>query len=76
VPGKYLGRVFALNLAFFTLLMSASTWASGLLLDQFHLEPQLLALWLGLASLVPIGLWALFLRADAAQSVAPASRAQ
>lgn len=61
VPGEYLGRVFALNLAFFTLLMSGSTWASGLLLDQFHLEPRLLALWLALASLAPIGLWALFL---------------
>lgn len=75
VPGQYLGRVFALNLAFFTLLMSASTWASGLLLDQLQIEPRLLALWLGLASLAPIGLWTLFLRADAAQSVMPAPRA-
>lgn len=61
-PGPFLGRVFALNLAFFTLLMSASTWASGLLMDQWHIDPQMLSLWLGAASLAPAALWAWRLR--------------
>lgn len=74
VPTEFLGRVFALNLAIFTLFMSASTWASGLLLDQLQIEPRLLALWLGLASLAPVGLWALFLRAEA-RAAPPAVRA-
>jgi len=56
-PSQFLGRVFALNLAIFTLLMSASTWASGELLDRFQLDPRTLSLWLSAASLLPVALW-------------------
>ncbi len=57
-PNHFLGRVFALNLAFFTLIMSVFVWASGFLMDQFQVDPRTLSLWLGTASLAPFLLWA------------------
>lgn len=61
-PSQFLGRVFAFNLAIFTLLMSVSTWASGELLDRFQMDPRTLSLWLSAASLLPVALWAWKLR--------------
>ncbi|MEZ4644444.1 MAG: hypothetical protein R3E31_17220 [Chloroflexota bacterium] len=40
VPDRFLGRVFALDFALFTLAMSLSVWLSGILLDQTNLDPR------------------------------------
>lgn len=70
-PGSFLGRVFALNLAIFTLLMSISTWASGELLDRLQWDPRTLSLWLSVASLAPVALWAWKLRQPVSAAPAP-----
>jgi MFS family permease len=58
VPSHFLGRVFALNLAFFTLMLSISVWTSGYLMDHFQVDPRQLAFGLGLASVLPLAMWA------------------
>lgn len=58
VPPHLLGRVFALNLAFFTLMLSLSVWVSGYAMDQFRMAPQQLSFWLGVGSLAPLVVWA------------------
>lgn len=57
VPDRYLGRVFALDFALFTLAMSLSVWISGLLLDHTAVTPRQLALLLGAGSLLPLVPW-------------------
>ncbi len=57
VPDHFLGRVFALDFALFTLAMSLSVWLSGIWLDQTNLGPRHLAFLLALGSLLPLLPW-------------------
>jgi len=57
VPDRFLGRVFALDFALFTLAMSLSVWVSGLVLDHTAVTPRQLALLLGIGSLLPLIPW-------------------
>jgi len=56
-PGRFLGRVFSINLAFFTLVVSVSAVISGALLDRPGVDPGRLSLWFGLLSLLPLAVW-------------------
>jgi len=57
VPDKFLGRVFALELALLTLTMSASTYITGWAIDHGGLSPRQMAAILGFAFLIPGILW-------------------
>jgi MFS family permease len=57
VPDRYLGRVFALDFALFTLAMALSVWVSGLILDNTNLDPRQLSLLLAFGSLLPLLPW-------------------
>lgn len=59
VPDHYLGRVFALDFAFFTLALSFSTWLTGFLVDQFALAVPTLALVIAASCLPSLLLWGL-----------------
>jgi len=61
VPDRFRGRVFAAEMALLTLIMSLSTYFTGLGLDQ-GLSPRLLALLLALIFLVPGTFWMVYLR--------------
>ncbi len=58
VPTHLMGRVFALNLTFFTLMLTLSVWVSGYVVDRFGASAQQLAFWLGVGSLAPLAIWA------------------
>jgi Na+/melibiose symporter-like transporter len=60
VPDRFLGRVFALDFAFFTLAMSLSVWFSGWVLDTYSLDPQQLVLIFAGASVLPLFIWGSF----------------
>lgn len=57
VPDKFLGRVFALELALLTLTMSVSTYATGWAIDYGGFSPRQMAAILGFAFLIPGILW-------------------
>ena len=57
VPDRFLGRVFALDFALFTLAMALSVWVSGLILDNTGLDPRQLSFLLALGSLLPLLPW-------------------
>jgi len=57
VPNRFLGRVFALEMGFLTLMMSVSTYATGWGLDHAGLSPRQMAALLGLAFLLPGLAW-------------------
>ena len=57
VPDRFLGRVFALDFALFTLAMALSVWISGLILDNTGLDPRQLSFLLALGSLLPLLPW-------------------
>lgn len=57
VEDKFLGRVFALDMALVTLAMSVSTYATGWGLDHLGLRPRTMAMLLGLAFLIPGAVW-------------------
>lgn len=59
VPDRYLGRVFALDFAIFTLAMAAAVWFTGLALDQTNLTPRQISLIMAAGSLFPIMFWAI-----------------
>ena len=61
VPDRFLGRVFALELAMVTLTMSLSTYLTGWGLDYRGFSPRQMAMILGFAFLVPGIAW-LFLQ--------------
>ncbi len=63
VPDRYRGRVFAAEMALLTLIMSLSTYFTGLGLDQ-GVDPRLLALLLALIFLVPGTFWMIYLRVN------------
>ncbi|MFY9609967.1 MAG: MFS transporter [Blastocatellia bacterium] len=77
VEDKFLGRVFALDMALVTLTMSLSTYATGWGLDHAGLSPRTMAMLLGLAFLIPGAVWLLLQRwldesdASLAQQVPP-----
>jgi MFS family permease len=81
VPDKFLGRVFALEMALLTLTMSASTYLTGYGLDYAGLGPRQMAAILGLAFLIPGTLWLVLQRrldrGEAAPSIqTPAASAE
>lgn len=57
VPDRFLGRVFALELAILTLTMSLSTYFTGWGIDHAGFSPRQMATILGLAFLVPGIAW-------------------
>ena len=61
VEDRFLGRVFALDMALVTLAMSVSTYLTGYALDRIGLSPRMAATTLGMAFLVPFFVW-LFLQ--------------
>lgn len=62
VPNHLLGRVFAFDIAIFTLAVSISLWLTGFITDVFHLGPRTIVLLLAVGSLVPLVVWAAALR--------------
>jgi len=61
VPGNYLGRVFAFDLAMMTLASSVSTLWVGWAKDNLGLGPRELAMSLGVVPLVMTVLWLIFM---------------
>ncbi len=57
VPNQFLGRVFALDFALFTLAMALSVWLSGIILDRTAVSPQTLSYLLAVGSLLPLLPW-------------------
>jgi MFS family permease len=57
VPNKFLGRVFSIDLAFFTLVSSLSIWLTGYLLDNLALDPRTLVKYISVATIFPILIW-------------------
>jgi MFS family permease len=62
VPNHLLGRVFAFDIALFTLAVSISLWLTGFVTDTFHLEPRTIVLLLAAGSLLPLVIWGAALR--------------
>ena len=62
VPNHLLGRVFAFDIAIFTLAVSISLWLTGFITDTFHLSPRMIVLLLAIGSLVPLVVWSAALR--------------
>jgi hypothetical protein len=54
---EYRGRVFATELMLLTLMLAASTYVTGELLERFNFTPQTVAVWLGIASAIPGLIW-------------------
>jgi len=61
VPDQFRGRVFAAEMALLTLILSLSTYFTGLGLDH-GVDPRLLALRLALIFLVPGTFWVVYLK--------------
>ncbi len=57
VPDRFLGRVFALDFALFTLAMAVSVWLSGIILDETAVTPRTLSYLLAIGSLLPLLPW-------------------
>ena len=57
VPNRFLGRVFALEMALLTLSMSVSTYLTGWGIDHAGLSPRQMALALGIAFMIPGVVW-------------------
>jgi MFS family permease len=62
VPDHLLGRVFAFDIAIFTLAVSISLWLTGFVTDAFHLSPRAIVLLLAVGSLGPLVVWSVALR--------------
>lgn len=62
VPNDFQGRVFAAEIALFTLTFSVSTYVFGFLLDETGLDPHLLMRFLGGCILAAGALWSLAAR--------------
>jgi hypothetical protein len=62
VPNHLLGRVFAFDIAVFTLAVSISLWLTGFVTDAFHLSPRTIVLLLAIGSVAPLTLWGAALR--------------
>ncbi|MFN2452639.1 MAG: MFS transporter [Pyrinomonadaceae bacterium] len=57
VEDEFRGRVFAAELALLTLMMAASNYLTGELLDRFHLSPRVVTIGMGLIFLLPGVAW-------------------
>src|SRR5512138_3046773 len=70
VPNHLLGRVFAFDIAIFTLAVSISLWLTGFITDAFHLSPRIIVLLLAMGSVGPLVVWGAALRwqSDRAQT--------
>jgi hypothetical protein len=62
VPNHLLGRVFAFDIAIFTLAVSISLWLTGYVTDAFHFGPRTIVLLLAMGSLGPLAVWSVALR--------------
>ncbi len=62
VPNHLLGRVFAFDIAVFTLAVSISLWLTGFVTDMFHLNPRTIVLLLAIGSVIPLAIWGAALR--------------
>jgi MFS family permease len=62
VPNHLLGRVFAFDIAIFTLAVSISLWLTGYITDAFHFGPRTIVLLLAIGSLGPLAVWSAALR--------------
>lgn len=62
VQDRFRGRVFAFELAAFTLAESASTIYAGVSMDRWLMEPQGAALIIGIAGIAITGAWYVFQR--------------
>src|SRR6266536_3610689 len=62
VPNHLLGRVFAFDIAIFTLAVSISLWLTGFVTDTFHLTPRTIVLLLAMGSVAPLVIWGAALR--------------
>ncbi len=71
VPNALQGRVFAAEMALFTLTFSLSTYVFGFLLDETGVDPHLLMRFLGGCILVAGTLWSLAARAWPARPETP-----
>jgi MFS family permease len=57
VEDNFRGRVFAAEMALLTLMMAASNYATGELLDRFHFSPRSVTIGIGIFFLIPGLLW-------------------
>jgi MFS family permease len=71
VPNHLLGRVFAFDIALFTLAVSISLWLTGFITDAFHLGPRTIVLLLALGSLGPLIVWGAALRWQSRRAETP-----
>ena len=62
VPDQYLGRVFALDFALFTLVSAIVILSSGWLLDNLYTSPRQLAYTFSAGSLISLLIWTRYLR--------------
>ena len=77
VPNRFLGRVFALEMAMLTLAMSVSTYLTGWGIDHAGLSARQVAVLLGVAFMIPGILWLLLQRwLDNSESRSVAASAQ
>ena len=60
VPDNFLGRVFSLDLAIFTLFNAFFVWLTGFAVDSFNLDPRQLAVYFALGCMLPVLLWAVY----------------
>jgi hypothetical protein len=56
-PDQFRGRVFALDFGIFTLMLSASIWLTGTVLDRFTLDPRMFNILLAVLGLLPLAVW-------------------
>ena len=71
VPNRLLGRVFAFDIALFTLAVSISLWLTGYITDAFHFGPRTIVLLLALGSLGPLIVWGAALRWQSRRAETP-----
>ena len=60
VDSRFRGRVFAAEMALLTLVLSLSTWLTGVALDK-GVDPRTIVVWLALLFVLPGSCWLLYL---------------
>jgi MFS family permease len=71
VPDNFLGRVFSLDMAFFTIASSLSIYLTGYFLDKYELDPRQLTLYFAIGGILPLIIWALNLLAERKRKISP-----
>ncbi len=64
VPDNFLGRVFSLDMALFTVASSLSIYLTGYYLDKYQLDPRQLTFYFAIAGILPLLIWSLTLIAE------------